>query len=449
MTHRHVGTEGWLKCHPFFLAFALAACTHAPPRAPVTPVAVPTACPSTSIGSSTRFTAEAIDTGLPARGQWRDGFELADMNGDGHVDLLHGPPRKGNFQPVIFLGDGNARFARWMTAHFPPLPYDYGDVAAADVNGDGAMDIALAAHLRGLTVLIHEANGHYAPWAEGLEIVEPGRSEAVPFTSRAIAVADWNLDGRPDLLALNEGPARLALAAGARPPQSDALAIYLNRAGFWDRIEEPELRFFGSSIAVGDVNGDRRPDALLGTDLAGAMRLLIIGQRESWSATPLGTLPENAAVTATALHDVNGDRRDELFYATRFGLEGARCTTLELARYAAAGDATRLWSEAGLDPIVAIAFADLDGNLKDDLVALRRGGTLLLFAADGEGFTRDAVVSPPEGFAGCDAYDLHAADLDADGRIELIASFAGDVSPARRGCRSGGGFAAWRVNSAR
>src|SRR5262249_16205614 len=33
--------------------------------------------------------------GLPASGQWREGFALADMNGDGHLDVVHAPPRKG------------------------------------------------------------------------------------------------------------------------------------------------------------------------------------------------------------------------------------------------------------------------------------------------------------------------------------------------------------------
>ncbi|HET8798726.1 MAG TPA: VCBS repeat-containing protein [Thermoanaerobaculia bacterium] len=446
----YVRARGWLQRHPLFLPLALAACTQTistPP--PLTPPVLPFCLPSITTESA-RFTAEPIETGLPQRGQWRDGFDLADMNGDGRLDLLHGPPRKGNFLPAIFLGDGRGAFARWTTAHFPPLPYDYGDIAAADFNGDGAMDIALSAHLRGLTVLIHEANGHYAPWSEGLVLARQGTTETAPFAARAIAVTDWNGDRRPDLLAINEGPSRLGLASPT-PAAAEAFALYLNRAGFWDRIAGEPLRFFGASIATGDVNGDRRPDALLGTGVAGARRLLIFGARESWHSVRLETLRENAAVTATALHDVDRDRRDEIFVATRFHGDGGPCTTLELIRLPrdAAQTATILWSEASRNPIVALVFADFDGNLQDDLAALRRDGSLQLFAADGATFTRDARIEPPAAFAGCDAYDLAAADLDGDGRIELIASYAGETTSSGVRCASGGGFGAWRVNSPR
>ena len=59
---------------------------------------------------------EPFGTGLPQRGQWRHGFDIADMNGDGFADLLHGPPRKGDGRPVVFLGDGRGGFAPWAEA---------------------------------------------------------------------------------------------------------------------------------------------------------------------------------------------------------------------------------------------------------------------------------------------------------------------------------------------
>src|SRR5262245_42878837 len=79
---------------------------------------------------------EPFGRGLPTRGQWRNGFAVADMNGDGHPDIVHGPPRKVRGGPVVFLGDGRGGWTVWKDARFPAAPYDYGTAAVADFNGD-------------------------------------------------------------------------------------------------------------------------------------------------------------------------------------------------------------------------------------------------------------------------------------------------------------------------
>jgi hypothetical protein len=459
MTTSLFRTRGWLKGHPFFLLAALAACSHATTPTAPTPVLQPTttaitqrpACGSIVLPTSSLFTVEALETGLPKRGQWRDGFDVADMNGDGKLDILHGPARKGNFQPAIFLGDGAGNFARWQSAHFPPLPYDYGDAKAADVNGDGVMDIALSSHLRGLTVLIHEANGHYAPWAGGLELAVQGTSEKAVFSSRSIALTDWNRDGKLDLMALSEGPSRMAARSSADATSTDGVALYLNRGGEWERAtSDVPLSVFGTSLAIGDVNGDGHPDAFVGTELAGIRRLLVLGRRDSWTAYDVKALPDRAAVTATSLHDFTGDGRDEILYGTRYPESSTYCSALEFLRWSRAEEMpTPLWSELSRDAVTALAVADLNGDALDDLIALRSKGTILLFARGPNGFTRDLTIEPPQWLEGCNAYDVHAVDIDGDDRPELIVSYAGEATMTGNVCATGGGFAVWRVNSAR
>ena len=92
----------------------------------------------------------------------------ADMNGDGHPDIIHGPPRKApGAGPVIFLGDGKGSWSRWREARFPPLAYDYGDVQVGDFNGDGHQDLAFAVHLRSLIALLGDGKGGFRNASEG------------------------------------------------------------------------------------------------------------------------------------------------------------------------------------------------------------------------------------------------------------------------------------------
>ncbi len=407
------------------------------------------ACPRVDLHKSNRFTAEPFDSGLPRTGQWRDGFDLADMNGDGTLDLLHGPARKGAMQPSIFLGDGRGQFRRWEHVHFPPLAYDYGDVKAADLNGDGRADIALAAHLRGLTVLINEAGGHYAPWSEGLLLRLPAESVNEPvFTSRRIALADWNGDGTPDLLAANEGPSRIG--AGAVP---DAFGLWFNRGGVWDRaVPEQAVQGFSDAIAAGDIDGDGDLDALLGSQVIGNRLLLQIGDQNLFRARELRSLPRDAAVTAVALHDMDADARADALVATRAADRGRFCTALYAVRDAGSAKERplALWGEASNDALAALAFADIDGDGHDDLVALREQGEILLFAGTGRGFSRDLRLAPIEALSHCSVFDAQLADLDGDGGPELIVSYAGDETGTGSGsCAGGGGFAAWHLRGGR
>ena len=432
----------------FLAILLLAACGGLPRRDSVDAEALAwDACAPVAVTGKVR--AVAYDAGLPQQGQWRDGFALADMNGDGRLDLVHGPARKGGFRPAIFLGDGQGRFSPWSEAHFPPLPFDYGDVAVADLNADSRPDIAVASHLRGLAALIQEAPGHFAPWGEGLELVDLGRApEAMPFASRAIALADWDGDARVDLLAVNEGPSRW------KPNQRvDAmLAVYLDRGGFWERVPiDARWHGFGDAIATGDVDGDGRLDVVQGTQAVGLRNLLWRAKDVPATPLPLRTLPLRAAVTAVELLDVDADGRDEVALAPRTTRDNGFCTGLQLVR-SAGGEAEAaqvLWRAPGVDGLVRLASADLNQDGQIDLVGLARRGELRVFLGSPHGLTPAGTIPRTAAMAACDAFDLEIADLDGQPGLEMIVSFAGDNADfsGQIDCPNRGGFQAWHLHA--
>src|SRR5262249_37338637 len=148
---------------------------------------------------SDRLRFVSFGRGLPTSGQWRNGFDVADVNQDGHLDIVHGPARKSLTPPSIFLGDGKGNWRLWKEAKYPRLACASGHAAVGDFNGAGPPDVALGMHLRGVQALLGDGKGNFTNASEGLDFAVPGHGDEQPgFSSQAIAVLDWDGDGRPD-----------------------------------------------------------------------------------------------------------------------------------------------------------------------------------------------------------------------------------------------------------
>lgn len=398
-----------------------------------------------------KFQLQPIDSGLPLQGQWREGFELGDINGDGHLDLVHGPARKGNFQPNVFLGDGQGHFRRDANAHWPPLPYDYGDVALADFNRDGLLDVAISAHLRGLAVLINEGRQSFAPWGQGLPMTLPAAAPDQPlFGSRAIAAVDWNQDGMVDLLATNEGPTMYAMDRA----KSEALRLYLNRGGFFELSDVSQIvNAWGSAIAVGDVTGDRWPEVITGSQRYGNRKLLHIGFGSAPSSQALNSLPDRLAVFATHLAPLRAGQPNSMLFGAHVMPPDLKDCSVLLATDFNTGQSdstTPLFAEPGQNWVTDLQSADFNGDGQRELVALHRYGQIRVLSQQDSHWQTTLLAEVPATVNGCNGAHLELADLDHDGQPEVLASYAGEDAPANQGaCASAGGLLAFRLTPVR
>lgn len=412
-----------------------------------------------------RLTFQEFDRGLPRSGQWRNGFDVADMNGDGHLDIVFGPSRKGDMVPNVFLGDSAGNWRRWSEAQFPPLPYDYGDAEAADFNGDGHMDIAFGIHLRGMAVIVGDGRGKFTPWTEGIALTQPGQGgDLSSFSSRAVTSVDWNGDGHLDLLALGEGPKGGAQARQTgMPNKMDSSArgflVYLNRGDgswfTWRPLEGTDLRpTFGDDFVLADFNRDSFLDLVTASRQIGSKQILRLGREGGKiDVAKIDAAPPQAMVSAVAVGDLDGDGHDDLVLGYMNRELGVWRTGMDVLY--SAPDLTwkrrALFSEESRRGVSALSTGDLDGDGNLDLAALTGRGEVWMFLGDGEGWLVRETESLMPAEQGCQGFGLALVDFDGDGRDELAASFAGEVTGmpglpglSHPGCTREGSLRVWK-----
>ncbi len=117
-----------------------------------------------------------------------------DLNGDGKMDLA--ATSHDSNDVFVLLGAGNGGFRAAPGSPFPAFanikPHNHG-LALADVNGDGRLDITAGHEESGrVAVLLNDGRGGFA--------AAPGTPVAVGRTPYPHAFADLNRDGTPDLV---------------------------------------------------------------------------------------------------------------------------------------------------------------------------------------------------------------------------------------------------------
>ncbi len=298
-------------------------------------------------------------------------------------------------------------------ASFGPAPraYPTGPIASdvgtiADVTGDGQLDLVLATRsFTGVvTTLAGDGRG-------GLGA--PIRSEIGQGGDRAIAVADLDADGRPDVL-LAGGQANPFVAA-ALGDGAGAFALSWNA-------------FLGSepsSIATGDFDADGQVD--LAVSATGSGRLAVLhGLGNGTFATP-SLLPSVFGVTDVLAADWNQDTRTDLAY-----LEPVAGSIVVRFGDGAGGFGSPQSLDAGGGPR-DLKTADLDGDGRLDFVVYRPNAQAFSVVRGLVGGTFAPRTDHPTALDDVGSYAL--GDLDADGRADLVLSqtffLAGHLSVMR------------------
>ncbi len=324
--------------------------------------------------------------------------EFADLDGDGDLDLVLAAEFGQN--AVCFWH--NDRFVLQPDAITQGKRHDSEDIAIADFTGDGLQDIAIVAE-------DDQTNEFYINSGDGTFV---DASERIPVsgTSNAVLALDVDSDGDLDLLIGNRGANVLLLNDGA--------------GNFTDASDErlPTQADTTQDIEAGDIDGDGDPDLILANEQAN--RILINDGKGFFTDETQGRL-EIKALEETReadLGDVDGDGDLDLVLAN-VAWSGADPTD-RLLLNDGSGVFTRS-DEFPADSVFSVDadFADIDSDGDLDIITANLGqGAAIpvrIYLNDGSGAFKNATTDLVSPMSLVHGIDIECVDINGDTSPDL------------------------------
>jgi hypothetical protein len=283
-------------------------------------------------------------------------------------------------------------------------------MATADFDSNGSPDLAVASR-DGVTILINDGTGSFT--SSGPQPTPPPPTPGISGASD-IAAANLNRDVFPDLIVGNRQGNRVTL-------------LYNGGSGTFSVAHSLSVGEPVSRVAAADFNLDGRLDVVALSDTGNSTVFLQDTEGDFFNAdvTAVGGAPIDLGVAVTnagdAIFDLNRDDVPDLAFARRDPGE-----VTAFVGQLAGEDILRFDETSALEAggPAALAVGDFNGDTVLDVVATDQTSNLIRFyLGDGEGGlvanqTR-ATVPGPGG--------LLLADVDGDGRLDVVALSSSDL----------------------
>ena len=265
---------------------------------------------------------ERAGKGVAAPDRYSTGCVLADIDGNGHLDLillaLGGPN-------TLFLNDGAGHFSAQGEAAGLASSAGSTTIAAADVDGDGDLDLYVS-NYKAYTTL-DRISPQQRAFDQVVQQLGPRR-----FEVRERYRADYKLVDRedlggislvqradPDFFYRNDGAGRFVREPIAQNPR------FRDEHG---RVLAEEPEDFGLAAMFADLDGDGAPDLYVANDFEDPDQFWLNDGRGNFRLAPWYAVRSTSnSAMAVDVGDVNRDGRPDLFAVDMLSLDTRRLKT--------------------------------------------------------------------------------------------------------------------------
>ena len=346
---------------------------------------------------------------------------IADLDGDGKPDLIVNNAYAHNLSLYRNISTAGSLDTNSFAA---PVNFDvaggdpdnpYG-LAVADVDGDGKPDVVICNRLLSLVTVYRNIA---TPGSLTTASLAPPVSFPVGTDPRHVAVVDLNGDGKPDMVSANYGANTISLL------QNIGSAGTLTSNSFMAAVDLPA----GSlpyDVAIGDLDGDGKPDLAVTSDSfvllyrnTGAGGNLGVGTFQS----PVQLPSPSGTGIGIALGDLDGDGKPDLVGCTYLS------QTMSVFRnqstpgtLTGASFASRVDFAPGCRGHT-VALSDLNGDGKADIGFVGEipdKFSVYQNVSTPGSFTTGSLAPRVDFPTGYNAWGISIGDLDGDGRPDVV-----------------------------